>query len=165
MEPTLLESIFGSRRQELRHQEKENAYALLFAHHKVLLVLHRKGFNQGLWDLPGGEIEKGETPREAMLREVSEETGLHLETVPIQPFTVLTQHLGPDSYDRTLSINGTVFKGELPELLPVSPDPSDEGTESAGWYAQFDLPATSLTSLARQALALAHFNPGAVDVL
>lgn len=33
-------------------------------------------FRRGKWDLPKGKIEQGETPEEAALREVTEETGL-----------------------------------------------------------------------------------------
>jgi len=34
-------------------------------------------FRRGKWDLPKGKIDRGETPEEAALREVTEETGLH----------------------------------------------------------------------------------------
>ncbi|MDE1846215.1 MAG: NUDIX domain-containing protein [Candidatus Micrarchaeota archaeon] len=43
---------------------------------KVLLVLHAK-LNK--WLFPGGHIENNETPDEAVIREVKEETGLSLK--------------------------------------------------------------------------------------
>lgn len=42
---------------------------------RVLLVHHRK---IGLWLPAGGHLEEGEEPSEAALREVREETGLHV---------------------------------------------------------------------------------------
>jgi 8-oxo-dGTP diphosphatase len=43
----------------------------------VLLQLKREGrFGGGLWNGPGGKIEDGESPDEAVVREVHEETGL-----------------------------------------------------------------------------------------
>ena len=46
------------------------------------LVVHRRSkddFQPGLYDLPGGEVEFGETPVEALLREVMEETKLKVK--------------------------------------------------------------------------------------
>ncbi len=45
----------------------------------LLLQRSKKGFNPEKWDLPGGHLEKGETIKEAVMREVSEETGLEIE--------------------------------------------------------------------------------------
>ncbi len=36
---------------------------------------------RGVWEMPGGKIEKGESPRRAALREVGEETGIGLENL------------------------------------------------------------------------------------
>jgi len=52
--------------------------ALIFKGDKVLLVEHKK---LGVWLYPGGHIEQGETPEEALYREVKEETGLDVSIV------------------------------------------------------------------------------------
>jgi len=45
-------------------------------HDDAVLMLHRRfPPNQGLWNGVGGHIEPGETPREAAVREIEEETG------------------------------------------------------------------------------------------
>ncbi len=43
---------------------------------KILLVKRAREPNKGLWALPGGKVEAGETIAEAALRELSEETNL-----------------------------------------------------------------------------------------
>lgn len=43
---------------------------------RMLLILRGHEPGQGLWSVPGGKIEPGETDQEAVAREVREETGL-----------------------------------------------------------------------------------------
>src|SRR5205809_7860218 len=44
-------------------------------------VLLQKRDDNGLWGLPGGSVEPGESVTEAVVREVREETGLEVEPV------------------------------------------------------------------------------------
>lgn len=43
---------------------------------RLLLVKRRVAPKQGMWCLPGGFVETGETPERAAVRELQEETGL-----------------------------------------------------------------------------------------
>lgn len=45
---------------------------------RVLLILRANEPGRGLWSLPGGRIEPGESPEAAVVREVLEETGLEV---------------------------------------------------------------------------------------
>jgi 8-oxo-dGTP diphosphatase len=61
---------------------------------RLLLVRRGRAPSAGLWSVPGGRLEAGETPQEAAVREVREETGLEvalgqlLATVEIGEFLV-----------------------------------------------------------------------------
>lgn len=59
-------------------------------HQKVLLMKRVRASSDGLgyWELPGGGLEYGETPNEALKRELKEETGLTIDVVkPAYTFT------------------------------------------------------------------------------
>jgi 8-oxo-dGTP diphosphatase len=46
---------------------------------RLLLIKRGHAPGAGLWSLPGGRIERGETDAEALVREILEETGLRIE--------------------------------------------------------------------------------------
>ena len=54
---------------------------------KVLLIKRGKEPLRGRWLVPGGTVELGETLREAVVREVREETGL--DVTPLEMLTVV----------------------------------------------------------------------------
>ncbi len=53
------------------------AHAVGFDDQKRVLMGHRRDLD--LWDLPGGGMDPGELPNEAVVRETKEETGLDVE--------------------------------------------------------------------------------------
>ena len=62
------------------------SYGIIIKNDEILLcrISDKLPKHQGYWTLPGGKIEFGESPEEAMIREVFEETGL-----TVQPESIL----------------------------------------------------------------------------
>ena len=55
--------------------------AIIEKDEKILIAQRLKGEFAGLWEFPGGKIEEGETPEQALIREIEEEfdTELNIE--------------------------------------------------------------------------------------
>jgi 8-oxo-dGTP diphosphatase len=50
---------------------------------RLLMIVRGHEPGKGLWSIPGGRIEPGETPEQAVVREVREETGLDVSCGPL----------------------------------------------------------------------------------
>ena len=68
------------------------AAALVDVDGRVLLCKRPHGKHlAGMWEFPGGKVEKGETPEACLIRELEEELGIKVVQACLAPF-VFTSH-------------------------------------------------------------------------
>ena len=71
------------------------AVALVDPDGRVLIAQRPDGKSMaGLWEFPGGKIEAGERPEQALIRELAEELGITVQEACLAPFTFASHTYG-----------------------------------------------------------------------
>lgn len=74
------------------------AVALVDSEGHVLLSLRPKDKHKGdMWEFPGGKVDAGETPEQALVRELKEELGIDVQESCLAPFTFVS-HAYPEKH-------------------------------------------------------------------
>lgn len=120
-------------------RQRVAAYAVLRKGQEVLLTRLSPHISFKGWTLPGGGVDHGEHPRDALRREVYEESGLHAE--PGRLLDVYHHHYTgarPDGVVEDFHAIGLIFEATvLPESRDVEPHVVDVGgsTDLARWVS------------------------------
>jgi ADP-ribose pyrophosphatase YjhB (NUDIX family) len=123
---------------------KVDVRGVAFRDDKVLLI--REIADQGRWALPGGWADVNETPSEAVIREVREESGF--ETRVVKLLAVYDR----EKQGHTPSFPYHVYKlFFLCEIVGGAPSPNDEASEIA-FFAEHQWPELSVSRVKEEQL-------------
>jgi ADP-ribose pyrophosphatase YjhB (NUDIX family) len=132
-------------------------YALVRRGDLVLLTrISAVGAHPGAWTLPGGGLDHGESPRDAVAREVREECGLDVEVGDL--LDVHDTHFeGTAPSGRFEDFHGVhlVFRGAVPEGAEPRVVETRGTTDSVAWVPVSDIESGEVPTLdvVRAALA------------
>lgn len=104
---------------------QEAAGGLVYNSDKEILAIYRRGF----WDLPKGKIDAGETPAQAAVREVEEETSV--KELQLLDFVGNTYHVFNDKSGKRILKNTHWFAMSAPQQT-LKPQ-AEEDIEQAVW--------------------------------
>lgn len=128
-----------------------SSYALILKEDKLLLcrISNQVKGSAGKWTLPGGGIEFGESPEDAAIREVKEETGLDIEITRIAK---INSHVFryPESH---LHVIRMVYFAEVVGGEIVFEE--DGSTDCVAWFTRAEAYRQPLVEIARIGLDLA----------
>ena len=138
-------------------RQRIGAYALVTRDGSVLLTrMSARTRIEGRWTLPGGGVDHGEDLRAAVVREVYEETGLHIE--PGRVVDVHSTHFVGERHDGQVEdYHGVhvIFEARVrPESEEVEPHvvEEDSSTEESAWVPLREARELPLLSAAQHAL-------------
>jgi 8-oxo-dGTP diphosphatase len=107
------------------------AAGVLFHDSKGRVLLVKPSYKDG-WDIPGGYVEPGESPKQAARREVREELGIN---PPLGRLLVVDWAPHPNEGDKVLFV---FSGGELQDDHPTSPAPLE--IEDIRFWSVAELP-------------------------
>jgi acetyl-CoA carboxylase carboxyl transferase subunit beta len=100
---------------------------------ELLLVRRGRGPGAGRWSVPGGRVESGETIRDAVVREVAEETGLRVRCDELLGWA---ERIGPQDHFVILDFAVTVTDGRRPM--------AGDDAADARWFPLSSVPEVAL---------------------
>ncbi|MFD4592862.1 NUDIX hydrolase [Streptomyces rubiginosohelvolus] len=133
------------------------AYAVCIENGRVLLARYVPPTGESIWTLPGGRVEHGEDPFDAVIREVAEETGCiatvdRLLGVDSRVILAAEARAGVEHQNVGVFYRAVITGGRL------RPEPTGEITESV-WTALSDVSRLRRSSLVDVGLSLAQVLP------
>lgn len=123
-------------------------YGVICRNHKLLVIKKTRGPYTGMYDLPGGSQEKGETYEQTLQREIEEETGCQVVSAQNKRFKsiIFADFTAASGEQGVLQHNAVLFDTEISGTPSVCGDGRDSG--GCVWVDVDDLNAQNATPYA-----------------
>ncbi len=108
--------------------------AIVVSSRGILLARRDKPPGKGLWSIPGGAVELGESQKESVIREVLEETGVQCEVLKLVSTADLITLDTSETVEFHFLLNHYLARATTDVLKPEFPD------GEVGWFHPDELP-------------------------
>jgi ADP-ribose pyrophosphatase YjhB (NUDIX family) len=132
------------------------AYAITRNDADQILLVRRA--DDGYWELPGGRVEVGESAAAAVIREVTEEAGVHVTVVGVAGVYSDPAHVLAYPCERRIYQQFAVCFHAFSTARDTRPDGHE--TTGAGWFSHEEAIQLSPRPAVRQRLTDALIEPG-----
>lgn len=123
-------------------------YGVLLQDSKMLLNRKKSGPYEGLWDLPGGGIEFGESPEETLKRELLEESALSINGIDLFHIATAVGSYEKESIPYAFHQVGIIYKvANWTDRSDLAPE------EENRWSELKNLKLEELTPFAKQVVS------------
>ena len=128
------DDVFTMDERRYPHHPIPGVGAIVVSNKGVLLARRDKAPGKGLWSIPGGAVELGETQKESVIREVLEETGVLCEVIKLVSTADLITLDESGSVEFHFLLNHYLARSTGGVLKPEFPD------GEVGWFHPDKLP-------------------------
>lgn len=134
--------------KKLIQESRFGFYAVFRYKDKFILIEKSKGPYKGRWDLPGGKIDFGETPMEALQRELHEETGMKIKSAKL---------IDVISFNKTSEKEithqvGVIYECSTQSIKKLKRTPDGNDSFGAEIFTKKEIKKLKLTPLAKKVL-------------
>lgn len=143
--------------QAVQDIQRVASYGVVVRENQVLLVrLTEKTPAAGSWSLPGGGIDHGEHPADAVVRELYEETGLRGRVVDLLDVDshFREHYLDQEVLERYHAVR-ILYRVAVDSAGPLAVIDADGSSDSPTWFPLADAKALRLTPVASRGLQFA----------
>ena len=135
----------------MKQNKHLGSYGLILEEDKILLIDKVGGPYDGKLDLPGGTIEYGETPEDALIRELKEEVGIDVKEYELfdgNSTIVKWNHKGEEEIVHHIGFFYKIIKYENDIQSNIKIDSINDDSKGAKFYSINELKKEQLSNIA-----------------
>jgi mutator protein MutT len=137
----------------MKEIKKFGFFGIVAYRKNYVLIKKARGPFKGKWDLPGGKSDFGESPEEALKREIREESGIKIKSAVLKEAVSYTHsYKNPAGRNVRLYHVGIIYGCAAKNLKGLKNDADGQDSLGAKLFTKKEIGKLKLTPLAKKVL-------------